>query len=96
MQFYLLKIPTTLNTAKITTSTATMLAPTGVDARMEISMPATVPITEMIAAQIVTERKLLNTRMADSAGKIISADTNSEPTSSMASTITNAVIIAIM
>ena len=42
------------NTAK---STATMVAPTGVPPRMEISMPVTAPATDNTAAQTVTARK---------------------------------------
>ena len=73
-----------------------MLAPTGVDAKMETNIPTTVPSTEITAEQIVTEQKLLNTRMADNAGNIINALTRRDPTSSIANTITSAVIMAIM
>ena len=50
-----------------------MMEPTGVPARMEIRMPSREQKTDRIAEQIVTLRKLLKTRMADSAGKMTAA-----------------------
>lgn len=76
-------------------STATMVEPTGVPARMEIRMPSVAQQTERTAAQIVTARKFLQTRMADSAGKTTRADMSSEPTRFIASTITTAIVMAI-
>ena len=76
-------------------SAATIVLPTGVPARMEIKRPVTEHITETAAEQIVTERKLLKTLMADKAGKIIKAEINSEPAKFMAKTITTATITAI-
>ena len=38
-----------------------MVAPTGVPARMDINNPAAAQTTEKMAAQTVTEKKLLNT-----------------------------------
>ena len=73
----------------------TTVAPTGVDARMEISSPATAQTTEITPAQQITPRKLRNSRIAESAGKTISADVSSEPTRFMASTMMTAVTTAI-
>ena len=52
--------------------------------------------TEIHAEQIVTERKLLNTRIAESAGKITSAEISSEPTRFMAMTMMTAMITAMI
>ena len=49
----------------------------------------------MVAAATVTEKKLLNTRMAESAGNTTSADTRRAPTRFMASTIIVATMTAI-
>ncbi len=81
------------NTAKFAT---TIVAPVGVDNNTERIIPAAAQITEIIAEQIVTLLKLLKIRIAESAGKIISADTSSEPTRFMARTIIIAVMIAII
>lgn len=48
-----------------------------------------------MAEHIVTLLKLLNSRMADSAGKITSAEIRSEPTRFMARTMMTAIMIAI-
>ena len=76
--------------------TATMVAPTGVAAKIDINIPAKAQTTAITADAIITRRKLLNTRMAEIAGKIINAEISREPTSFIASTITVAVIIAII
>ena len=76
--------------------TVTIIAPTGVSVSTEIIIPKKAPVTAKIAAQIVTDLKLLNNRMAESYGKIIRADTNKDPTRFIASTIITAVITAIM
>ena len=76
-------------------STATIVLPTGVSARMEITMPEKAQATERTAEQIVTARKLLNSRIADSAGKITSAEISSEPTRFIASTMMTAMMTAI-
>ena len=76
-------------------SATTMVEPTGVPATAATRMPATAQSTEMQAAQIDTVRKLLKTRMADSAGKTTSAEISREPTSYMARTTTTAMITAI-
>lgn len=71
-----------------------MVEPTGVPARIEINIPNVAQITENIAAQMVTLLKLLNIRIADTAGKITSAEINNEPTKFIARTIITAIIIA--
>lgn len=76
-------------------SAATIVLPTGVPARMEIKRPATEQKTETTAEQRVTERKLLNTRIAERAGKITRAEIKSEPTRFIASTMITAIMIAI-
>ena len=59
-------------------------------------MPTNAQTTEIHAEQIVTERKLLNTRIAESAGKITSAEISSEPTRFMAITMMMAMITAMI
>ena len=76
-------------------SAATIVLPTGVPASIEIKRPATEHTTETMAEQIVTERKLLNTRIAERAGKITRAEIKSEPTRFIASTMITAMMIAI-
>ena len=71
-----------------------MVAPTGVEARMEMMIPTTAQNTAMVADEIITDKKLWNTRMEETAGKIISAEINKDPTSFIASTIMVAVITA--
>ena len=53
-----------------------MVEPTGVPARIEISIPKNAQTTEITAEQIVTDLKLLNILIADRAGKMISAEIN--------------------
>ena len=72
-----------------------MVEPTGVPARIATTMPISEQITDMVAAATVTEKKLLNTRMAESAGNTTRADTRSAPTRFMASTIIVATMTAI-
>ena len=95
--FYVLPaaFPITQEIINITISIATIVEPTGVDARIDTSMPAAAQTTDITAEQRMTALKLLNSRMAESAGKIISAEMSSEPTRFIASTMTIAVIIAI-
>ena len=76
-------------------STATIVDPTGVPARIEITIPKPAHITENTAEKIVTVLKLLNSLMADKAGKITSAEISSDPTRFMARTIITAIITAI-
>ena len=56
---------------------------------------ATEQTTETAAEQIVTERKLLKTLIAERAGKITRAEIKREPTRFIARTIITAIIIAI-
>ena len=88
-------MPIRQQTANSTRSTHTIVAPTGVEARMDRKMPRAAPKTDRKAEAPMTPRKLLKIRMADSAGKIISAEIRRDPTSFMASTITDAVCTAI-
>lgn len=83
------------NIRNTTISTATITEPTGADARIEITIPRAVHITDVTAEQIITPLKLLKSRIADSGGKIISAEVSSEPTRFIANTIITAVITAI-
>ena len=76
-------------------SAATIVLPTGVPARTAIKIPVIAHATEMIAEQIVTEKKLLKTRIAEIAGKITSAEIKSEPTRFIASTMITAMMMAI-
>ena len=77
-------------------SAVTIVAPTGVEQRIERIMPVPAHITDITAEHIVTLLKLLKTRIADSAGKIISAEISREPTRFIAITIIIAVIMAII
>lgn len=72
-----------------------MVAPTGVPYTIEITNPIDEHTTERIAEQIVTDLNVLYMRMADSAGKIISADTSRAPTRFIARTMITAITIAI-
>ena len=72
-----------------------MVAPTGVAAKMETRIPTTAQNTAITAEDKITDKKLLNIRMEETAGKIINADISREPTSFIASTIIVAVITAI-
>jgi hypothetical protein len=74
--------------------TATMVVPTGVPTKIAINIPREAHITEMQTEHIVTALKLLNTRIADRAGNITSAESKSAPTRFMATTITTAITIA--
>ena len=70
---------------------ATIVAPTGVPAKIEARMPATAQTTDTTDAQIVTEKKLRQTRIADRAGNTTSAEISSDPTRFIARTITTAI-----
>ena len=72
-----------------------MVEPTGVPATMEIRIPSRAQNTDSKAEQIVTDRKLLKIRMADMAGKMISAEIRSEPTRFIARTMITAITTAI-
>ena len=72
-----------------------MVEPTGVPARIEARSPTTVHTTEKAAEKIITDLKLLKSRIAESAGKIINAEIRSEPTRFIASTMITAMVTAI-
>ena len=57
-----------------------MVAPTGVAAKSEINIPSTAHSTESAAEHIVTPKKLLQSRIAERAGKITNAEISNEPT----------------
>ena len=76
-------------------SAATIVLPTGVPAKIEIKRPVTEHTTETAAEQIVTERKLLKTLIAERAGNITSAEIKREPTRFIARTMITAIMIAI-
>ena len=80
---------------KANRSAATIVEPTGVPAGTEMSKPVSAQVTLTMTEQIVTDLKLLNTRIAESAGKITSAEMRSEPTRFIASTMITAMMIAI-
>jgi hypothetical protein len=94
--FYNLLIisPIMLKMKKPAMSAATMVEPTGVPVTIEIRKPTAAQVIDTTTEQIVTDLKLLNTRMADKAGNITSAEINKAPTRFMASTITTAITIA--
>ena len=71
-----------------------MVAPAGVSARMEMQSPKSAHTTERTAEQITTDLKFLKSRIAESAGKIMSAVISRDPTRRMASTMTTAVTVA--
>ena len=76
-------------------SATTIVGPTGDSTIIEINMPNVVLITEITAEQIVTDLNVLNMRIALSAGKMIKAEINKEPTKVIARTIVTAVTTAI-
>ena len=77
------------------TSTATTVGPIADEDRSDTMIPMSALETEIHAAQIVTLRKVLKTRMEESAGKMISAETKSAPSMFIAITIAIPVIAAI-
>ncbi len=79
---------------KLTISATTIVEPTGVPYTMDIKIPRTAHTTDILAEQITTDLKFLNTRIADNAGKITSADIRSEPTRFIARTMITATITA--
>ena len=73
---------------------ATIVEPTGVPATIDIASPKNAQPTDSSTEQIVTALKLLKTRIADRAGKMMSAEMSKEPTRFIASTMTIAVTTA--
>ena len=90
--FYL---PATRHIKNTAISTATIIAPTGAETSSEINIPSAVHTTDKTPEHIITDLKLLKIRIADSAGKIISAEVSSDPAIRIANTITTAVTTAI-
>ena len=86
--------PTMEHRKKDTTFAATIVDPTGVPARIDTNIPISAQTTDSTTEQTVTERKLLNSRIADIAGKITSAEIISEPTNFIAMTMTTAIMTA--
>ena len=76
-------------------SDTTIVAPTGVPATMEMQIPRKAQSAERIDAKITTDLNVVNSLMADTAGKITRAVMSKEPTKRMAKTITIAVTEAI-
>ena len=75
---FLIILPTAQETKNPAISAATTVAPTGVEAETDIRIPVSEHITENTAEAITTDLKLLNIRIADSAGKIIRAEIRSD------------------
>ena len=88
------RIPVTEQSANAATSTATIVDPTGVPARMEMTIPEKAHTTDKAAEQTVTPLKLRNSRMADRAGKITRAEIRRDPTRFIASTMMTAMTTA--
>ena len=76
-------------------SIATTLGPTGVENKMDSKIPKVAHTTDSTAEQIVTDKKFLNIRMADRAGKMIRAEMSREPTKFIANTMTTAMMTSI-
>ena len=73
-----------------------MVEPTGVLNRIDKRIPSVAQNTLRHAEQIVTALKLLSSRIADSAGKIISAEISREPTRFIEMTIMTAMMMAMI
>ena len=87
--------PARLQRMKARTSTATIVEPTGVSPSIDMMIPPKEQNTERKAEKIVTLLKFLNNRIEESAGKITSADINSDPTRFIAKTMITAITTAI-
>ena len=72
----------------------TTVAPTGVEKAKEMVSPVQKQTTDVTAAQRITLRKLLNSRMAVSAGKITREEISMAPIIRIPSTMVRAVRIA--
>ena len=86
--------PARENAAKARRLAATMLAPVGVSRKYEATAPIRKQPTEIAAAVTMTARKLLHTRMAESAGKMIRLEMSSAPIMRMPRTTVIAVSTA--
>ena len=79
------------NTAMFITA---IVGPIGVDAQMQMIMPTAAQNTEIAAEHTTTLLKLLNTLIAESAGKVMSDEISSAPTIFIAITMTTPVTAA--
>lgn len=86
--------PIRVDKPKAAISIATMVEPTGVPNRIETTIPKNAHATESAAEQRMTARKLLNSRIAERAGKITRAEMSRDPTRFMARTIITAMTTA--
>lgn len=86
--------PTQQKIAKTAIFAATTVGPTGVESSTEAIIPVAAHTTDTAAEDIITDLKVLNTLIDESAGKMTSAEMRSEPTSFIASTIIIALITA--
>ncbi len=75
---------------------ATIVEPTGVPAKIEKTMPKTAQKTEITLELSITALKLPNIRIDVRDGNTTSAVINNEPTRFMATTITAAIVTAII
>ena len=73
-------------------STATIVEPTGVPARIEMKIPVIAQTIDEIAEKTVTDLKFEKIRIAEIAGKIISAEIKSEPTRFIERTMITAIM----
>lgn len=73
-----------------------MVEPTGVPEIIDMRIPTSAQTMEDAAENIVTFLKFLKMNIAETAGKIMSAEIRSEPTRFIASTIMTAMKTAIM
>ena len=87
--------PAIENIIKHTISTATIVAPTGVELSKAKTSPIEEHITLIIPELTTTALKFLNTLIDDKAGKITSAEISKDPTKFIANTTITAVITAI-
>ena len=71
-----------------------MVGPIGAEISNAVIIPDIAQITDIISEETTTLLKLLNTRIEERAGKIISAEISSEPTRFIASTIITATTTA--
>ena len=88
--------PTAANIKNMIRFATTILAPVGADHIKEATSPIKKQITESIADEIVTLRKLLNTRIDVNTGKIIRLEIIIAPIKRIPTTIVKAVSNAIM
>ena len=95
MPYFLRILPVTALMINTMILAITIVAPTGVDARIDTTKPTEEQIIAITTEEATTCLKVPNMRIDDSAGKIISAETNRAPTKFIAVTITAAIVIAI-